>query len=156
MIHVPPFDLVDMIPTTKMKELLEKEAPDFMASLLRTEIPPSNDRLFIPTLDTEIKKQTQKHNWTHLEEFLDETVHYVPGQMILYSELYNLFINWLDPNDVYSWTKIKFGRELPSQYPKGRVMSKGAQYFVGNISLEQVQYVGRPFILCDNKLEVEQ
>ena len=155
MIHVPPFDLVDMIPTTKMKILLEKEAPDFMASLLRVEIPPSNDRLFVPTLDTEIKKQTQKHNRTQLEEFLDETTYYVPGTMILYSELYNQFLNWLDPNEVYTWTKIKFGKKLPPHFPKGRVMSEGAQYYVGNISLTSIETEDSPLILCDNKLEVE-
>ena len=155
MIHVPPFDLVEMVPTTKMKILLNNEAPDFMASLLKTEIPLSNDRLFVPTLDTEIKKQTQKHNWTLLEEFLEETVHYAPGEMILYSELYNLFTNWLDPNDVYSWSKIKFGRELPPQFPKGRLMSKGAQYFVGNASLTSSDKAGKPLIVIDNKLECE-
>ncbi len=75
--------------------------------------------------------------------------------MILYSELFNLFTNWLDPNDVHSWSKIKFGRELPSQHTKGRFMSDGAQYYFGNISLTPGDYPGTQYIVYDNKLVLE-
>ena len=155
MIEVPPFDLEEMIPTTQMKVLLTKESPAFMASILKTEIPPSNDRLFVPILDTEIKRQAQKHNRTLLEEFLAEEIHYVPGAMILYSELFNRFQNWLDPNDIHNWSKVKFGRGLPSRYPKGRNMSQGAQFYIGNVSFTKGNTNGTPLILRGDALVSE-
>lgn len=138
MIHVPEFQLEDYIPRKQLFACLEQEASDFMAMILKIEIPPSGDRLNVPVVDTEIKKQTQKLNRSLLEEYLDEMMYDAPGEMILYSEIFTQFQHWLDPSDVHQWTKIRFGRELPPQYPKGRVMSKGAQFHVANLSFTEV------------------
>ncbi len=153
MIHVPPFDLTEMIMPDVLRSQLENEAPAFLGSLLKVEIPPSLDRLNVPVIDSEIKMQTSESNRTALEIFFDESTYNVPGEMVLYSALYTKFLEWLDPNEIHEWSKIKFGRELPTQYPKGRVMSEGAQFYVGNISFNDFEIKDRPrLIIHDGKL----
>jgi len=147
MIEVPPLDLIDMLMPQQLKALLEQESSDFLGEILSIEIPPSQDRLNVPVIDTDIKYQTAQLNRTTLEIFLDEKCHYAPGEMVLYADLFNQFINWLDPNDVYQWSKIKFGRELPTKYPKGRVMSKGAQFYIGNISFTPPTDLSKPKLI---------
>lgn len=155
MIHVPPFELSEMIPTKQMRAQLEQEAPHFLGEILKTEIPPSNDRLNVPVVDTDIKIQTSQINRSSLEIFLDEMLYNVPGAMILYSDLYIKFQEWLDPSEVHNWTKIKFGRELPIKYPKGRVMAKNAQFYVGNLSFTDSGNKDSPrLILRDGKLVI--
>jgi len=153
MIHVPPFELSEMLTPDNLFTKLKNEASNFMGSLLKTEIPPSNDRLNIPVIDTDIKFQTSQINRTPLEIFLEEMTYDAPGEMILYSDLFNKFLEWLDPGEIYNWSKIKFGRELPIQYPKGRVMSQGAQFYVGNISFtEQKNNSKQRLVLHRDKL----
>lgn len=153
-IEVPPFELTEMLMPTQLKALLEQEAPDFLGEILSIEIPPSQDRLNVPVIDTDLKTQTQQLNRTTLEVFLDEICYYAPGEMVLYSDLYNKFLNWLDPSDVYSWSKIKFGRDLPTKYPKGRVMAKGAQFYIGNLSFDKPESIDKPkLILRGDRLE---
>ncbi len=153
MIQVPTFELEEMIPTDQMKIQLEREAPDFMAELLQVDIPPSGDRLNVPVIDTEIKIQTSETNKSTLEIFLEEQTFWAPGEKIRYSDLYNHFIGWIDPADVYSWSKIKFGRELPIKYPKGRIMTEGAQFYIGNISMSEPKNTDQDkIILKDGKL----
>ncbi len=134
MIHVPPLDLLSMIPKRQLHIQLEQEAPAFLYDVLNLELPPTDDRLNIPVVDTNIKLETAKSNRTALEVFLDEEIHHVPGHRILYAELFNKFQEWCDPNEIHQWSKIKFGRELPSKYPKGRASDSGSQFYIGNMS----------------------
>ena len=153
MIHMPPFELSEMLTPDNLLAKLKNEAADFMGAILKIEIPPSNDRLNVPVIDTDIKFQTSQINRTSLEIFLDETTYDAPGETILYSELFNKFIEWLDPTEVHNWSKIKFGRELPVNYPKGRVMTKNAQFYVGNISFTKIKNTGKNrLILRGDKL----
>ncbi len=138
----------------EMEKLCKKEAPAFMATLMNLDIPASKDpRLNLPVIDTAIKEQAQQVNRTDLEIFIREMTKEVPGSVILYSDLYNKFINWIDPNEAGAWSKIQMGKSLPTKFPKGRVMSKGAKFFVGNISwaTEDVQETKR-LILRGDKL----
>lgn len=134
MSYVKPIDPLEMIPRKQLYKQLEQEAPDFMAVILGLEIPPCIDRLNIPVVDTIDKIQTGKMNRTVLETFLDECCFYVPGHKILYSEVWNHFQEFLPPETIHLWSKIKLGRELPRQYIKGRSMKDGGQFYVGNIS----------------------
>jgi hypothetical protein len=153
MIHVPPFDLIEMLMPDPMRAQLAREAPAFLGALLKIEIPPSLDRLNVPVIDTEIKMQTSQSNRTSLEIFIDEMLYDAPGEMIVYAELYNKFQEWLDPNELHAWTKIKFGRDLPVKYPKGRVMSKGAKFYVGNLSFTEPINKAHPrLIIHEGKL----
>jgi hypothetical protein len=136
-IRVPPLDPINMIPKDTLFRSLDKEAPDFLATLLKIEIPPCNDRLNIPVIETEEKSISAKSNRNSLEVFLDECCHYTPGFSIRYNDISREFLDWLDVNEVHEWSKIKMGRSLPAEYPKGRLPSDGSQFHVGNISLTE-------------------
>lgn len=150
MIEVPEFELEYMIPRKQLFVQLASEAPDFLGMVLKVEIPPSNDRLNVPIIDSEIKIQTQQLNRTPLQAFLEEMTYDAPGKVVLYSELFNRFQEWLDPNEVHSWTKIKMGRELPLQYPKGRLMTEGAKFHVGNLSFTKPEKTDKVRLILKN------
>lgn len=135
MICVPPLE--DKIPKGRLLQLLEKEAPDFLGAIKHLELPRPEDRLSIPVVETEEKESTAKANMTPLELFIDEVCVDSPGSLVLYGEFYEKFANWLDPEEVGNWSKIRVGRELPQRYPKGRNMSDGAKFYVGNLSFEE-------------------
>jgi hypothetical protein len=67
-----------------------------------------------------------------IETFLAEKYEYCKGNMIKFSEVFEDFKSWLSPDEIYSWTKIRFGKELPPKFPKGR-RRKDAQFYIGNI-----------------------
>lgn len=159
MIHVPPFDLVEMLMPDQLRAQLEREAPAFLGALLKVEIPPSLDRLNVPVIDTEIKLQTSEMNKTSLEVFFDEVCYDAPGERVLYADLFNKFREWLDPSEIHEWSKIKFGRELPIKYPKGRVMSEGAQFYIGNVAFTEPSNISEPknrLISYNGKLILEK
>lgn len=134
-IEVKPIDPSVMIPKKQLIELLEKEAPDFLAALLHLELPKSNDRLNIPVVSTDAKKVAEKSNQTYLDIFLEEVCHYAPGQTVLYADFYERFKEWVDVDQLGIWTKIRVGRELPKPYVKGR-LQKNNQIYVGNVSFD--------------------
>lgn len=138
MIYVPEIDPLDMIPKKKLIPMLESEAADFLAELLRLEIPPSDDRLNVPMIATTAKRESENMNRTPLELFLSEKCHYVPGEMMSVAEFYAAFEKWADPNDLAYWTKIRIGRELPQQFPKGRNPADGV-HCIGNISFNPAE-----------------
>lgn len=154
--YVAPLDVTEMIPKRELFRRLKKEAPDFMATLMRIEIPPCTDRLRIPIISTDDKKQSAKLNRSPLEEFLDDQTFHVSGALILYGKLWDAFEKWLDPSDRHEWTKIRMGRELPLKHPKGRLLSDGAQFYVGNISFNESISHNPRFILRGQNLEIEE
>lgn len=133
MIYVQDLDPIEMIPKKQLIPLLEKEAPDFLAAMLRLEIPPSNDRLNVPVIVTADKHEAERTNMTPLESFLSERCFGLAGHRIKLSELYDVFVASCDPSDLGFWTKNRFSRELPPHFPKGRARESG-QFYVGNIS----------------------
>lgn len=135
MIYVDDLAPEERIPKKQMLQMLEREAPDFLAEILKTDIPPSNDRLNVPVIITAEKADAERMNRTPIEIFLAEMTYSVSGSIIKYGTLYDRFIEWADPADAAYYTKPKFGRELPPQYPKGRLPTDGA-FYVGNISFD--------------------
>ncbi len=127
----PVRPLTDIIPKKQLLDLLEKEAPDFLAEILHLELPESKDRLNVPALATQEKISMQYANRSLLLTFLDEKCSPCDGHMILYKELYDQFILWLDNAEQANWTKTRFSRELPPNYPKGR--NSITQQCIGNI-----------------------
>jgi hypothetical protein len=121
------------IPKKLLFPILEKEAPDFLAEIMNLELPPTTDRLNLPIIVTDEKLRAQKNNQTMLELFLTAECHYVTGRLIKFSEFYDAFRTWLDPNEVQYWSRVKVGRQLPPQYPSGRLHQTGHHY-VANIS----------------------
>jgi hypothetical protein len=153
MIHVDQIDPLDLIPKRELFSRLEKEAPDFITELLALEIPPPHSRLNIPILITEDKKTAEILNQTDIERFISEKCHFVPGEIIKFSDFYDRFLEFLDPAEVGRWSKIKVGREIPPQFPKGRIMTLNAQFYIGNISWTAMEPTKPKLVCVGDKLE---
>ncbi len=158
MIYVPELPPEALIPKRDMINRLTKEAPDFLAAVLNLDLPICNDRLGIPVITTADKMDAENMNKSMLEGFIDEKCQHAPGYMILYSEFFDAFRNWMDPNHVEQWSKIRVGKELDrNKYPKGR-NPKDCQFNVGNM-----RWVGdteplelrRKLVVVDTKLYPE-
>jgi hypothetical protein len=128
---------IEKIAKNDLFDALKREAPDFLCEVLNLEIPRSNDRLKIPVLVTSDKLAASEENMTPLERFLSDNCYSIPGKAIKYKELYDRFREFVSPNEAAEWTMIKVGRNLPPQYPKGRLMSDGANWYIGNISFSK-------------------
>lgn len=125
--------LTAMMSKRELFPLLEKEAPDFLAELLRLEIPVANDRLMVPVIETDDKINAQQANKTTLEIFIEENCHFVTGKMILISEFYERFIASCPDEEKSRYTKNYIGKHLPPPFVKGR-NPKDAQHNYGNMS----------------------
>ena len=150
--EVPP--IAEYIDSGDLNDLCVKEAPAFLGTLMSLEIPASADpRLNLLVIETGIKEQAQEENRNELQTFLKEMTKEVSGATILYADFFNKFQNWLDPAEAHSWSKQKMGKKLPTRFPKGRVMSRGANFYVGNIAwvLEEVE-PGKKLTLREGKL----
>jgi hypothetical protein len=132
-INVPP--LTSQIPKKVLFPMLEKEAPDFLRALLNLELPKTMDRLNLPVLATYEKTMAEQSNRSLLEEFIEDNTWYIPGSMVKFSDFWDKFRMWLDPQEVRNWSKIRVGRELPTRFPKGRVTKEDGQFYIGNMSL---------------------
>jgi len=132
MISVAPIDPLELIPKRNLLELLQAEAPDFLQAILTLEVPPSNDRLNIPVITTQIKQQASRANYSYLESFIDEMCYEVDGEWIKYTDFYERFIEWLGPVDEkVSWTKHRVRDEIPPKFPYGAAANN--QRYIGNI-----------------------
>lgn len=147
-------ELSEPIPKRELLTRLEKEAPDFLAEVLKLELPQSNDRLNLPIITTEDKLQAEQVNLNTLEIFIEECCYYVPGEWISVSDFYEKFIAWLEPNERFEWSKIKIGKNMPTRFPKGR-NPKDAQWFYGNISFEDKESTGPKLVVKGGKLVSE-
>lgn len=134
MMKVDKLDQATYIAKRDLMHLLKKEAPDFLATILKINIPFANDRLAIPVIETDEKDKAAKLNQTDLETFLDQQCHFVSGKMILLSEFYDRFKDWLDPERKSFWTRQKITRYMPPPVAKGRLMRDGAKHYYANIS----------------------
>ena len=139
MFHVDALEPMALIPKKKLIPLLEKEAPDFLAACLNLEMPESPDRLNIPVIITDEKLRLEQENRSSLQIFIEDNYHYYPGKVIKLSILYDRFREWLEPNEISNWSKIKFGQYFSANvktFPKGR-STKNGQWYIGNIHSTQ-------------------
>ncbi len=136
MMLVDSLDPKEMIPKKLIIPMLEAEASDFMSEILSLELPPSNDRLNVPCIVTEDKTMAEHANMSSLETFCLEKCFHAPGTKTKFSEFYDKFTEWLDPNQIGQWTKIRVGRELPPKFVKA-VFGPNEQW-IGNLSFTQI------------------
>lgn len=133
--NVDPLEPEDVIPKKLLLSKLSDEAPDFLAAILKLEIPHSPDRLHIPVVESSHKRDIQQLNDSSLSNFLQQECTQADGYYIKYGDFYDLFIDWLDPSERHEWTKRKFGKDLKSQgILKGRRV-EDSQFYLGNIRI---------------------
>lgn len=153
MMYVDNLELIDLIPKRDFIELLKKEAPDFLGEILQLEIPDSNDRLNLPVINTSEKTQVEQLNESLLEEFIRTNCYKVAGEAVLFAEFFDKFREWCpDPNDLAFWSKIRIGRELPPEYPRGRATWDNNKVYVGNLSWENKKPTKPKFQSIDDVL----
>jgi len=133
MLYVKPLDPLEMIPKKKLMVLLEKEAQHFVTAIMNLELPEPIDRLNIPVISTQDKKLVEQMNQSALERFIQDKCIPLDGCMIKFSDFFDKFVEWLEPNETNFWTKNRVGREFPPQYPKARIRKDG-QFYIGNIA----------------------
>lgn len=135
MIQVPPFETVDLIPKKMLLNKLTKEAPDFVAAMLRLEIPAAQDRLNIPVIETDEKRQVAATSQNALDTFIEEHCYFAPGKAVKFSEFCDKFWGALEMDEVAEWSKNKISRNFPIKYAKGR-SPQGANHYLGNMSFD--------------------
>ena len=143
-------NLKEPIPKKILIESLKEEAPKFMSYILNYQLPESNDRLNIPVITTADKRNIEDSNKRLLEIFIDESCYKISGGMVKFSDFYSKFVEWMGPTTEY-WSKQKVGKELPPQYPKGRLPATG-QFFIGNITFDPELKEGIKIVLNGDKL----
>jgi hypothetical protein len=135
MIPVFPIPEDAIIPKTALLDQLIKEAPDFLSAILRTEVPPSGDRLRIPIINTQVKEAVANRNRTDLDKFINDECYAVDGSMILFKDFRERFYEWVGLEESHIWTKHKVREALPTWVTYG-TSYKNAQRYVANISFE--------------------
>lgn len=158
-IHVPD-PPETQIPKRFLMEKLMKEAPDFLAEILRLEIPYSNDRLNIPIINTADKVEASDATKNAVDLFIEEQCYWNPGRSVPMGVFYEKFIAWLDPNERINWnTKQRVTRHMPSRFQRGRLRTDAGQWHWANLSFEaptEEQLKRRKYVVNSNRhLELE-
>lgn len=151
MIYVPPLERE--IPKRDLLVLLDKEAPDFLQSVLTVEIPYAQDRLNIPIIVTAAKKQSELDNSSLIETFISEECFIVDGECVAFSEFYDKFREWLEqvaPTEVAFWTQRRTALDVPKTFPKGKPTGQ-VNSFIGNLSFQDVKQTKPRLILVNDK-----
>lgn len=151
MCFVDELNPIEKIPKRQMITMLEKEAPDFLAHVLKLEIPASNDRLNVPVITTTEKQTAARNNESLLESFIADNCYHVIGEMISISEFSAVFHQWVDPNDRHDWSKQRISKEMPGIFPKGRNPANATWHY-GNISFVETPPTKPKLVLRGDKL----
>lgn len=140
-------------------DTLAKEGPDFLKHVRKViEIPESNDRLYVPCIETEDKIKASQANQSELEGFIAENCHFVSGQYISLGEFYERFQATLPENQKAFWTKQRITKHMPSPVVKGRNMKEKAIHCYGNISWQALLPGQKPtheYVVVDEALVLQ-
>lgn len=136
LIYVDKLPASRVIPKEELKILLQKEAPDFLASILALDIPKSNSRLALPVIDTDDKRRLEHKNLPLIEKFIKEEMYECDGHAVTSTEFLEKFTMSMDDRERAIWSKQKIGRELPNKYPRGRIGQQGDTFY-GNLTFDK-------------------
>lgn len=134
-LYVEAIPQVDMIPKRDLWVALTKEAPDFLAALLNCQIPDSRDRLMLPVLTSSHKLAAEYDSLTDVERFMLSKTVRVDGAYVSQFDLHEAFKEFMG-DEGHKWGRIKFAKEVPNSYIKGRIgETKTQDTYYGNLSL---------------------
>lgn len=134
MVFVPKPKLV--LTKSDMMEKLQEEAPAFLYTMLNLDIPPASDRLRIPVIETEDKKEEQTLTANEVIKFINEKVKLVPGHKIRFKDFCARFQSWVSNPALWSDNKqIAASIPLTDDMPiKGR--HNNNEVWLGNCSFD--------------------
>lgn len=144
------------IPKPEMLGLLEKEASDFLAELLRIDLPDAPGRLLLPVLATDEKRAIESSNQSDLEAFVTEKGHVIPGETESFMDFYNRFCDHTgSPNPHPDWSKVAVGKALRliKGIVKGKIKKYQSQTYVGNFTFNKPDEClpdQKPWVYCPN------
>jgi len=149
-IHVtkPPNEIGKDLLISRLKE----EAPAFMRTMMDLTLPKVEGRLNLPLVETYHKARSEELARPLLDQFLKTHTHFVPGETIPFSDLFERFHDWLPREERHNWSKIKISRSLPVNHPSGSYTDN--KTLVGNISWEpkEPKADAKLWIVKDGKL----
>ena len=129
--HVPMFEGKD-IPKLILIDRLRKEAPHFLVTLSRVNLPDPYGRLFLPIVTTSSKSQLAEVNRNPLEEFIEEKCFYVPGEKLDFKIFQAKFQVTLTDTEQSNWSIRNIVAELKNCFPYGSDVN-GVK-IIGNMS----------------------
>lgn len=151
----------NQIPKNQLLDKLKQEIPAFLYYLMELEIPKSNERLRIPVIVTEDKREQEKENRDKLSLFIEEYCHNIIGVATPFNKVLQAFHEYLTPSESKFWSVQKVGRLFPKKFPKGRYPGTNTTY-IGNLSLdkfngkgEEIKSDGIPWIQVDDRIYKE-
>jgi hypothetical protein len=124
------------LPKRELFARLRKEAPAFLRQVSELELPPPDERLRIPPLETAEKAGQAAASRSALEVFVEEVALEVPGAHVEWRVFCDRFFRWLDGPERAEWGKGRVARELPPRFPRGRFGQLGRLH-VGNVTFDE-------------------
>ena len=116
----------------------------------------------MPCLPTAEKYELEQVGETPVNDFLKEKCFLIQGAVTSMKDLYEAFIGWMPIDRRRPWSTMKFTKNIPAyintggdkwDLPRGKY--KGANYFIGNLSLNPNTERGIKLIRIFDKLVEE-
>jgi hypothetical protein len=137
--------LEEEIPKDTLFELLRKEAPHFMRTLVDYEVPKATGRLMLPVVETQGKLDAADDNVNELEQFIAEKCFEIPGAAIKFSEFKQVFLSTLEVFQQSEWKERQI-RAVVSEKLLYGTSAKHNQKIIANMSLDPKAKPGVPYV----------
>lgn len=140
------------IPKYKLLESLAHEAPAFLYECLNIQIAPAVDRLRIPLIETNVKKQEALSQAEEPIVFFHMNTTECPGARILFKEFVDKFT--MNSNSPSEWTSQKVARSMADEtITKG--LMEGNKVYIGNRRWKEAEeeYYDYALVEVDGKLK---
>jgi hypothetical protein len=144
-------ELVDEIPRDQLHELLRKEAPHFMRTLVDLEIPEATGRLMLPIIETPDKAEAAAVNMDELDRFVEEQCFKINGSAVKMTDFKNKFHATLEDYQKNDWSERVIRNKLSEHFPVGRG-GKANQIIIGNMSFDESTIANVPYIKVDGRV----
>ena len=130
--YVPPFTNEE-IPEIELKERLLDEAPHFLVTLKRWQLPEVEGRLQMPIVMTPTRALQEETLRDALQVFVADQCFYAPGETLLMKDFYSKFIPTLTNTERTKWQRRNVISRLKNCFPVGNL---DAHQMIGNMSFE--------------------
>jgi hypothetical protein len=137
--------LAEEIPRDRLQDLLRKEGPHFMRTLMDFEIPEATGRLMLPVIETQGKMEAAADNVDELEQFIADQCYEIPGAVTKFSDFAGAFKKTLEVFQQNEWPMRLIRSTAKEKLLCGKAGSFN-QLVIGNLSLDPDVKPGTPFI----------
>jgi hypothetical protein len=147
--------LEEEIPRDQLQELLRKEAPHFMRTLMDLTIPEATGRLMLPIIETQGKAEAAAGNINEVSQFIEDNCYKTPGAAVKFAEFKKKFLDSLEEFQRSEWPDRLITNELDEVYPIG----KGArinQKIIGNLTFNEDTLPTTPYTKVGARVTKEE